>query len=54
MTDIEYQWSLGNAPKTVLVKPMPEECPEKGGMLYKGTGVKTADAADAVSCQVGR
>ena len=35
MTDIEYRWSLGNAPKTVVVKPKPEECLEKG-MSYTG------------------
>ena len=39
MTDIEYQWSLGKARKTVVVKPKPEECLEKG-MSYTGEGRK--------------
>ena len=36
MTDLEYRWSLGNTGfKTVVVKPKPEECLEKG-MSYTG------------------
>jgi hypothetical protein len=51
LTDIEYRWSLGNPPRSVIVKPAPKECMENG-ILYKGKGKKRYQVEGPTQCQV--